>query len=63
MAGLAYSLSRSGSVWAWSVCDDAGVTLAAGAEPSQDRALEALEFTRRAAARSAAWPLRGRAQR
>lgn len=63
MAGLAYSLSRSKSGWAWSICDETGITLAAGAEPSQERALQALEFTLRAAARSGVHALPGRADR
>lgn len=51
MAGLAYTFGRSGTGWAWSICDAAGVTLAAGAAASQDQALQALELTLRAAAR------------
>lgn len=52
MGRLAYSLSQSESGWKWSVYDEDGVTVAAGAEGSQARALAAVDVTLRHAAQS-----------
>ena len=53
MGRLAYSLSQSESGWTWSVYDEDGVTVAAGAEGSQARALAAVDSTLRFAAQAA----------
>lgn len=52
MGRLAYSLSQSESGWKWSVYDEDGVTVAAGAEGSQARALAAVDSTLRCAAQT-----------
>ena len=53
MGRLAYSLSQSESGWKWSVYDEEGVTVAAGAECSQAGALAAVDITLRYAAQAA----------
>lgn len=53
MGRLAYSLSQSESGWKWSVYDEDGVTVAAGAEGSQARALAAVDITLRYGAQTA----------
>ncbi len=53
MGRLAYSLSQSESGWKWSVYDEEGVTVAAGAEGSQAGALAAVDITLRYAALAA----------
>ncbi len=53
MGRLAYSLSQSETGWKWSVYDEDGVTVAAGAEGSQARALAAVDITLRYAAQAA----------
>jgi hypothetical protein len=42
-AALAYSLSQAESGWRWSVYDLDGVTVADGADPSQDAALASID--------------------
>jgi hypothetical protein len=53
MDRLAYSLSQSESGWKWSVYDEEGMTVAAGAEGSQAGALAAVDITLRYAAQAA----------
>ncbi|HEY9217508.1 MAG TPA: hypothetical protein VIO94_05615 [Phenylobacterium sp.] len=53
MGRLAYSLSQSESGWRWSVYDEDGLTVAAGAAGTQDRALAAVDMTLRVAAQNA----------
>ena len=46
---LAYSLSHDEDVWRWSVYDEDGVTVADGADVTQDAAMAAVHSTFRGA--------------